>query len=286
MNAQDPVRAGNPDTVRDAARNAAYDALNAYMGPPARNAARNAAYDALNAYTEPPARNVANNPTVALWKAVRAGNLNKVNAAIAAGGNVNSRNSRSDLPILHAAILLDAGHHNMEIADILIQNGADIDMFWFESTPLQVALSQGNSNVAYMLINRGANIHLPGMANKVALDIAAEFASDEVVELLLAHGANVNRRGSSGHPPIVHALFRVQDIGSSQVDILLNAGADLQMVVEHNFVSKSIHAWACEGFYGQSARNLICSNGGKRRTRRRNTRRRNTRRRSSRKNRK
>ena len=114
-----------------------------------------------------------------------------------------------------------------------------------------------------------------------------------MVQRLIDGGAKVNGNGDAGdNPPIHYALlhmYRLDEVhnalgtGEDLVNLLINAGADLQMEATNNGVRRSVRTWACRGFYGERAKNLICPNGGKRR---RNTRRRNTRRRNSRKNRK
>jgi len=231
----------------------------------------------------------------ALFDAVEAGNINAVYGAIEAGGDVNCRNE-DGRPLIFEAVCPEDDSNRMDIANVLVENGANVDGGdnGDEVTALMHTLGEGQYDKAKWLLDHGANSRRVYAGGMTMLDWAigdVEIVGElELVQRLLDGGAPVN--GGGGSPPIHNALLHMYHLegmhsplgtGEDLVNLLLNAGADLQMEVTNNGVRKSIRARACEGIYGERARSLICPNGGKRR---RNTRRRNTRRRNTRKNRK
>ena len=54
--------------------------------------------------------------------------------------------------------------------------------------------------------------------------VASCFGSTEIAELLLARGADVNRCDDSGWSPLTHAAYRGH---TDTVELLLDRGADL-----------------------------------------------------------
>jgi hypothetical protein len=243
----------------------------------------------------------------ALFDAVKSGNENAVVAALEAGGNVNCFDERHYTPFFHAISPANAEPY-LDIAEILIAHGADVNDPTLDGvTPLMRAFADDKIEAARFLLDHGVDIHKETEIGTTAFDDALEcgriFGNEDLIQRMIDDGADVNRRdGDLQLPPVERALTIMKVLqanphrtGEVLVNLLLNAGADLQMEVTHiihnpqgnDNVTKSIRAWACEGYYGERAKHLICPNGGKRRrnTRRRSTPRRSTRRRRTRRNR-
>jgi hypothetical protein len=111
-----------------------------------------------------PERNAS--ATVDVWSAVAEGNRDAVARLLAAGTSVNARQPGSDL------------------------------------TPLNGAAVFGQTGVAKLLLEKGADVSLANRDGNTALHIAAFFANKELVELLLDKGASVSVKNGRGETPL------------------------------------------------------------------------------------
>ena len=111
------------------------------------------------------------------------------------GGGTNIRNS--------PALLLAAGTGNVEIARLLLDNGADVNLGGGQSnwhdhsngeTPLMKASAYGHFDMVKLFLDRGANVHAKNADGENALCKAAEFGTCELVDLLISKGASVTDR--------------------------------------------------------------------------------------------
>jgi ankyrin repeat protein len=88
-----------------------------------------------------------------------------------------------------------AGTDFLEIAQTLVQNGAEINgSFGFNDPPLHQAVNKGNLEMTKFLLNSGANPNLYSRnGSNTALGIASCFRQFEfeIVSILLDHGANI-----------------------------------------------------------------------------------------------
>lgn len=91
----------------------------------------------------------------------------------------------------------------------LLDQGADINAKSKDSskTPaLSVAIIQGNVDVAYLLIERGADIHALDGVYATPLIWASWLGESSIVKLLLEYGANPNVSDSLGETPLLNAI--------------------------------------------------------------------------------
>jgi len=120
-------------------------------------------------------------PSVDIHKAAYVGNIEAVKQHIAAGGDVDAKNSDGRTP-LHLAAFDD----NKEIVELLIANGADVnaknDEGW---TPLHFAAGNGHKELAELLIASGADVNAKAGKGSTPLD----WAEGETADLLRKHGA-------------------------------------------------------------------------------------------------
>jgi uncharacterized protein len=92
-------------------------------------------------------------------------------------------------------------------------------------TALMLAASYGYVEVAEQLLQRGADVQAVDGDGNTALHLATCNNKPELISLLLQHGADVNARNQSGETPFCFALVRMVDTKSIQ--LMLDAGADL-----------------------------------------------------------
>jgi hypothetical protein len=152
-----------------------------------------------------------------LHQAITAGRTNQVQNFIANGLDINSRNRQSWTP-LHTAILSS----NKEMVELLISKGADVNMPDNQGhTPLHFAAVTGDPNIAGLIIAKGANINAKAANGRTPLHLAADSGFKDIVELLIAKGADVNAQAGSDN-----ALSLAQKKGLNEiVDLLLKHGA-------------------------------------------------------------
>ena len=78
---------------------------------------------------------------------------------------------------------------NIAIADLLLQHGADINIDTDGNTPLHWAISCKHTNLARFLIEHGADVNATDDNGTRPLTKAKRVGLQEIVDLLLAHGA-------------------------------------------------------------------------------------------------
>ena len=181
-----------------------------------------------------------------LHKAAREGDADRVRELLDAGADVNVRNAdkqRLQYTPLHWA----AYYGHLEIAEILISRGADLDAEDPSySTPLYLAAEQGHPKVVEFLISKGAEVNVKSSwsgytplhraawgpvamrkhlgAGEAGTVSEAELNENylKIVGMLLEKGAKVNERDKEGETPLDHA----RDDGTDEiVALLIKAGA-------------------------------------------------------------
>lgn len=153
----------------------------------------------------------------ALNIAARNGSLDIVRLLISKGANVN-HDSRYAMP-LHSA----AYSGRADIADALLNAGADLncECHWSEisiaGTPLHQAAAGGSLEVVRLLLDRGANANSrESQYNQTPLHFAVQVVPErnaraDVIELLIAHGADVNAKDSLGNSALAY-VKRIPEI--------------------------------------------------------------------------
>ena len=161
--------------------------------------ARGADVDARNGYQHTPLHLAATYGRTAVVKVLLEHKADMV-VKTKYGGN---------LPIHLAA---EEGH--AEIVGLLIAAGTDVDVLnGHERTPLIVAADMSEPKVARLLLEAGADVTFLTPHGR-AIHIAARDGSKELIELLLAHGADVNARDSNGWTPLTKARHNLKDTRS------------------------------------------------------------------------
>jgi len=98
-----------------------------------------------------------------------------------------------------------------EIADVIKALGIKKDTVYNTAlTPLMNAAYNGQKEVVELLIANGADVNAKSVGGNnegsTALMFAAQAGQKEVVELLIAKGADVNARSTDGETPLMYAV--------------------------------------------------------------------------------
>jgi ankyrin repeat protein len=140
------------------------------------------------------------------------------------GADLNAR-SRNGMTALYVAVMLK----KERAAEHLISKGARIDQLAYLSegkhlfTPLMCAVSAGNVRMVDLLLKHGANLEKKNNLGRTALFFAVGREQSEMLKHLIARGASVKARGPRGETALILAV-NYEDAES--VKILLAAGAD------------------------------------------------------------
>ncbi|KAL7669687.1 hypothetical protein ACOME3_010333 [Neoechinorhynchus agilis] len=91
-------------------------------------------------------------------------------------------------------------------------------------TPLHIAAHYGHTEIAELLINRGADVNFVAQQSITALHVAAKWGRDNMVRLLLNCGAHIDARTQDGLTPL-HCAAKAGH--EHVVDTLLEHGAPI-----------------------------------------------------------
>lgn len=124
--------------------------------------------------------------------------------------------------LIHAAL-----NGNMEIMNLLINKGADIN--WKNPkdenrTPLMAAAENGKPEITRLLLEKGADANARLSSGMTALHFAAMKGHGEVMKLLLSSGADINAADESGTTALMEAALFDR---TEAVKLLLDKGVDI-----------------------------------------------------------
>jgi len=187
----------------------------------------------------------------ALMRAAQNGHPDVVAALLAAGADPNSRNNSGATALMwgvgnprvvellldhgaipdakpdsgHTALIIAAGSDGTsDVARLLIGRGADVNATALSSfTPLHSAIFSGDPELVELLLQKGADAAAKNRIGWTALHGAALMGNARMVHALLDHGADGNASDANGYTPPIWA----SSAGSSEVvELLLSKGAD------------------------------------------------------------
>ena len=119
-----------------------------------------------------------------LFEAIRAGDVQRVRAAIRAGTDANTRDETGATLLMYAVI-----HGSRECISLLLDRGADVNAAnRYGSTALMWA--GGDASMVKSLLDRGAAVDAQTTDGTTALLVAARYGNLESLRLLLEHGAS------------------------------------------------------------------------------------------------
>lgn len=164
-----------------------------------------------------------------LSKAIRKADPVAVRALLDAGASASARDSHGFAPLV-TAVLVGARDEKagaaLEMAKILLDAGADINQEGPSgNAPLAVACSQTNSpDIVAFLIAHGADLNRRGYNATTPLYQAVRTKRSAIAEILVKHGADVKARNASGATPLHHAALNGMN---GTAALLLSRGAQV-----------------------------------------------------------
>lgn len=162
----------------------------------------------------------------ALLDAAKKGNLARVQRLVSTE-NINCRDAqgRNSTP-LHLA----AGYNNFEVAEYLLENGADVNAQDKGGLiPLHNASSYGHLDIAALLIKYNTVVNATDKWGFTPLHEAAQKGRTQLCALLLAHGADPYMKNQEIQTPI--ELATAEDVKCLLQDAMTSSLANQQLAI-------------------------------------------------------
>ena len=121
--------------------------------------------------------------------------------AINDGADVEVRDDRGWTPLRLACI-----YKRLDIIELLLNNGANIEASFGGMTSLMDACNSGYFDVVKMLIEHGADVHKCDFFGRTSLMYACQSGCGDTVVMILNAGVDVNARTKSGQTAYMFAL--------------------------------------------------------------------------------
>ena len=171
----------------------------------------------------------------AVMAAAEAGDVEVLRLLLEHGGDPNSTERIVESNERISALMIAAQLGHLDCVKLLLERGADVNLTTEHGNALHFAVFTERREVARLLLDRGAEVNTPGrrlqsFRNDTALTPLMYAAFNErddptIVDWLLARGANVNAKSSSGDTALGIARLRGQ---TKIVAALLAGGAKSQ----------------------------------------------------------
>ena len=158
-------------------------------------------------------------PTINLYRAIQAGDLDQIKRHLYWGTDINQPDPDGEYPLQVAA-----RRGRVVIAEELLNHGADPNVQnRAGKTPLAVALEHGKTQVALVLVKKGA----ADGPQELLFDLARSGVTDrDSLKFLMDRGADVNGRDEKGDAAL-HVAIR--DNRLLLVKRLIDQGADVTL---------------------------------------------------------
>ena len=157
-------------------------------------------------------------PSVDIWEAAKEGNIEAVKQQLAAGTDVDAKDDKFGLTLLHMA----AANNQNEIAKLLIKEGANVNIKDEDAqTPIHYASVNGHVDIVELLLVNNANVNIHPVNVYTSLHGAASGGHIDVVKVLINKGSHLNSRDHTGDTPLDLAIHPENANASSKVADLL-----------------------------------------------------------------
>lgn len=153
-----------------------------------------------------------------LVRAAGRGDVAGLRRLIKAGAQVNAVDELG-----HSALLVAAREADLEVARVLLREGADVDGRGGPLTPLGQAALRGHTHMVRLLLRAGARVDATGLNEQTPLMNAVKLNHPEVVAQLLKAGANSRVLDRTGAGLL---LVAINDDLPEVLAVLLRHGLD------------------------------------------------------------
>lgn len=176
---------------------------------------------------------------------------------LAKGARVDALDRDGRTPLL--AMAINPSFKSMEAASFLADHGANLEAKdRIGRTPLLWAATNRNYDLAQTLLQKGANVSAVNNRGRTALHLTVDGSNggrssdqtsvpkrprEEMLQLLLQHGADANAASDGGWRPLHNAA---QKGLTSIVKVLIKAGADINATLSNGMTA--LHWAAFNGF--------------------------------------
>ncbi len=168
-------------------------------------------------YNKPPGS--TDEQPISLQEAAASGEIDKVEALISKGVDVNVREWGSLKTALHYAV--EKRHE--KVVELLLVKGADTDARdAFSATPLHYAVERGYKEMVELLIVNGAEVNAKDKWGYTPLYYAIWNEDKDMIRLLVAKGADVSFTPKDDYPSLHYAVWN-EDM--ELAELLVNNGA-------------------------------------------------------------
>jgi hypothetical protein len=173
-----------------------------------------------------------------LSKASRDGDINKINALISSGGNINERDPKWGWTPLHYA----AYYNQIDAVKLLIEKGANVNIADEQGdTPLLLVAWFNNKDTINVLVDSGADINIRNRNGSTALIVAIKAGQIEIARMLIEKGADVHIVDSYGHKasyyvyhlqkPLIKRILKAEDDKPLQSFLKLLKDTEAKLVI-------------------------------------------------------
>src|ERR1700758_110438 len=151
--------------------------------------------------------------TPVLMTAASTGDVDTVKSLLAHGANVNAKETARG----QTALMWAVAEKHPEVARVLIDHGADVHLHSTSGfTPLLFAAQQGDLDAARMLLEAGANVNEAAPEDGSTLIVATQSGHEALALFLLEKGADPNAADAYGitalHYSLLKGLARVSGV--------------------------------------------------------------------------
>lgn len=122
---------------------------------------------------------------------------------------------------------------NTDIVRLLLDSGANINLDCeLGFTPLTNACAYEQIEIVRLLVERGADVNLPCLEGENPLSVSIECENIEIIKILLkAPTININQIDDLDEPHLIKAVL----VGSNEIiEMLINSGANVNIANETN----------------------------------------------------